>query len=344
MTAIPRISPDEALALFDLPLWELGRRAEAARFALHPEPRVTFVLDRNITYTNVCGAACRFCAYHVAPGSPRGFVMAPEEAAAKARELAEMGGTQVMLQGGLHPGLGLDYYRALLAAVTAEGVVAHSLSPPEIDHLARKEGMDLRELIRELRAAGLASLPGGGAEILVDRVRSIVSPLKMPADRWFAVMRAAHAEGMKSTATMVFGHAETLAERIEHLARVRDLQDETGGFRAFIPWPFQPGNTAMRDLPRTGGVDYLKTVAVSRLFLDNVGHIHSGWVTEGEKMAQVALRFGADDLGGTLFEEVVVRSTGVDHRMSVDVLKRVAEGAGFRLARRDTEYRVLETL
>lgn len=339
-----RLQPDEALLLFDLPLHELGARAEAARFDRHPEPVVSFVLDRNITYTNVCTAACRFCAYHVAPGSRRGFVMSPETAAEKARELVAMGGTQVMLQGGLNPDLGIDYYRALLAAVKATGVTVHSLSPPEIDHLARKEGMPLPELFRELSRAGLDSLPGGGAEILVDRVRALVSPLKIGTDRWLEVSRAAHRAGLRSTATMVFGHAESLAERVEHMARVRALQDETGGFRAFIPWPFQPGNTGMSGQPRTGGIDYLKTVAVARLFFDNIDHIHAGWVTEGEKLAQVALRFGANDLGGTLFEEVVVRATGVSHDMSVAKLKRIAAGAGFRLARRDTGYRVLEIL
>lgn len=338
-----RYTIDDADELYNLPLPELGKLAHAERLRHRPEPVITFVLDRNITHTNICVCQCRFCAYYVNPGDEGGFVMAPDEVIRRAGELADLGGTQIMLQGGVNPDLGLDYYSTILRGIKEKyNLTLHSLSPPEIFHLAEREKLSLEDTLLKLREAGLDSLPGGGAEILVERVRARVSPHKITAAQWFDVMRAAHSIGMKSTATMVFGHEETVRERWEHIIAVRNLQDETGGFRAFIPWPFSPGRTEFSHRQRTGGEDYLRMVAVSRLLLDNVDHIHSGWVTEGPKIAQVALAYGANDFGGVLMEEVVVGATGVTHQVDVPMLKRLAEDMGYKLARRDTEYKILE--
>jgi len=338
-----RYTIKEGLELFNLPLLELGKLANEARFEHHPENVVTFVMDRNITYTNVCNVHCKFCAYYVSHKSEKSFVMEMDEVLKKCDELVKLGGTQIMLQGGINPELGLDFYEKLLSTIKENyNLTLHSLSPPEICHIADKEGLSLKETLIRLRNAGLDSIPGGGGEILVDRVRSTISPKKIDADRWMKVMEVAHSIGMKTTATMMFGHIETLEERLLHMKRIRDLQDKTGGFRAFISWPFSPGNNAMRNIKRTSGEDYLKTIAVSRLFMDNVPHINSGWVTEGEKIAQVALSFGANDLGGILMEEVVVKATGLENRVTVSSLKRIVEDAGFKLARRDTEYNVIE--
>jgi len=338
-----RYSVEEGLDLFKLPLLELGKLANETRFIHHSERIVTFVMDRNITYTNVCTTNCKFCAFFVTHKSKKSFVMSMDEVLKKCDELVKLGGTQVMLQGGLNPDLGIDFYEKLLSTIKENyNLTLHSLSPPEICHIADKENMSIETVIKRLNKAGLDSIPGGGGEILVDRVRNDISPLKIDSTRWMKVMEIAHSLGLKTTGTMMFGHVETLEERLLHMKRIRDLQDKTGGFRAFISWPFSPGNTRMKNISRTSGEDYLKTIAVSRLFMDNIPHINSGWVTEGEKMAQTALSFGANDLGGILMEEVVVKATGLENHVTVQSLKRLTEDAGFKLARRDTEYNVIE--
>jgi len=321
-------------------LLELGAAADELRFRLHPEPVVTYVVDRNINYTNVCVSGCRFCAFYRRDGDPDAFVLTTDEVLRKVGELVDAGGTQVLMQGGLHPRLGLDWICALVREIKSAytSVDVHSLSPPEVVHYARVEGLPVRAVVERLREAGLSSLPGGGAEILSDRVRSVVSPHKCTADEWLVVMREVAAVGMTGTATMVFGHIETTAERAEHLFRVRDLQDETGVFTAFIPWTFQQANTALTDVRPAGGYDYLRTLAASRLALPNIPNIQASWVTQGAAIAQLALRFGANDLGGTMMEENVVAAAGCRFRVSVEELRAIAEEAGFELRQRRTDY------
>lgn len=338
-----RLTPAEGRQLFDLDLLTLGRLADAERRRRHPGNVVTFLKDRILNYTNVCITDCQFCAFYRRPKDPEAYHLPQEEILDKIRQTVEMGGTQVLIQGGHHPNLKIDYYEALFAAIKRQfPITVHSLSAPEIDHIAKVSKLTVAETLRRLRAAGLDSLPGGGAEILVDRVRKLISPKKITADRWFEVHETAHAQGMTSTATMVFSLGETLEERIEHLERVRRLQDRTGGFRAFIPWSFTPYRSelgASSDTP--GGVDYLTTMAVARLYLDNVRDLHCGWLTEGRKLAQMALRFGANDLGGVLVGEKVIEATGVDFQMSVNNVLSMIRGAGYTAAQRDTTYKVL---
>lgn len=338
-----RLDAADGEALFDADLHELGSAADRVRARIHTEGMVSFIVDRNITFSNICSAACDFCAFWRAPGDPEAFRLTRDEVVDRVRELLARGGTQVMLQAGLDPAWRLADYEALLRAIKAAcRVTLHSLSPAEVWSLSRREGLPVRAVLERLRAAGLDSLPGA-AEILVDRVRRIVSPRKLSAAEWFEVMEAAHAIGMRTTATMTFGLGETKGERVEHLLRIRSLQDRTGGFRAFIPWSFSPHRTRLSHYPVPGGEDYLRTVAVSRLVLDNVKHIHAGWVTEGWRLAQVALRFGANDLGGILMEEVVVKATGIENEADVAQMVDVIRRAGFTPAQRDTEYRILRT-
>lgn len=329
-----------ATLLAEADLHDLARAADTVRFRLHPDPVVTYVVDRNINYTNVCTSRCRFCAFWRPEDHAEAYVLEYGTVLAKLAELADAGGTQVLMQGGLHPSLSLAWIEGLLREMRAAfpAVDIHSLSPPEVVHYARQEGLSTRAVLKRLIGAGLSSLPGGGAEILADRVRSTISPGKCTAGEWLAVMREAHGLGLRTTATMVFGHLETLAERAEHLVRVRELQDETGGFTAFIAWSFQPGNTDLADVPRAGGHDYLRTLAVSRLALDNVPHIQASWVTQGAKVAQIALRFGADDLGGTMMEENVVAAAGCRFAVDVEDLRRLTREAGFTLRQRRTDY------
>ncbi len=340
-----RLSGEEIEHLFlRAGLHDLGRAADAIRFRLHPEPVVTYVVDRNINYTNICTSRCRFCAFWRAEGSPEAYVLPYETVLAKVAELAEAGGTQVLMQGGLHPSLPLSWVEGLLRAMRAAfpAIDIHSLSPPEVCDFARREGIPTRAVLARLIAAGLSSLPGGGAEILADRVRQAVSPGKCTASEWLQVMREAHELGLRTTATMVFGHLETPAERAEHLMRVRDLQDETGGFTAFIAWSFQPGNTDLAGVRAAGGHDYLRTLAIARLALGNVPNLQASWVTQGAKVAQVSLRFGANDLGGTMMEENVVAAAGCRFALDVDELRRLAAEAGFTLRQRRTDYTAID--
>jgi cyclic dehypoxanthinyl futalosine synthase len=336
-----RLSIEAARTLWETEdVFALGRRAHGVRLALHPDPVVTYIVDRNINYTNICACGCRFCAFFRPPGHPEGYVLSRDELAAKVAETEALGGYQILLQGGMHPELHLDFYTGLLGFLRDRfpNVAVHGFSPPEIAFLARLEGLSIAEVLAELKASGLASLPGGGAEILSDPIRSAVSPNKCPADEWIAVMAAAHAAGLRSTATMVIGLGETIEHRLEHLTRIRDLQDATGGFTAFIPWTFQPGNTAMSQLPEASSVEYLRFLALSRLFLDNVQNVQASWVTQGPMVGQMALFYGANDFGSTMIEENVVAAAGVSFRLPEEQLQRLVIQAGFTPVRRNMDY------
>ena len=332
-----RLLPKEALALWDLDLLTLGRLANRVRVRLHPEPQVTYVVDRNINYTNICVSGCRFCAFYRPPGAPGGYVLSEAELAPKLQETKDLGGSGILLQGGLNPDLPLSYYENLVKFIRQYGLRVHGFSPPEIVFLSHQTGLSLTQVLERLVSAGLNSIPGGGAEILVDRVRSALSPRKCTAAQWLEVMAAAHRLGLATTATMMFGHLETLAERTEHLLKIRDLQDETRGFTAFIPWSFQPGGTALGG-ETAGSWEYLKTLAVSRLVLDNVPNLQVSWVTQGAKIAQIALSFGANDFGSTMLEENVVAATGVTFRLSETEIRRLITSAGYEPRIRDHGY------
>ena len=339
-----RLSEAEALDLLEnADLLELGARADAVRRRLHPEGEVTFVVDRNINYTDVCVSGCRFCAFYKTPASGAGYLLSEAEIYRKIEETLALGGTAVMMQGGLHPDLTIEWFERLFRGIKQRYPIhLHSLSPPEVAHIAKRSGISVAETLRRLRAAGLDSLPGGGAEVLVDRVRAAISPRKISAEEWLAVMREAHRQGMRGTATMMFGSIDTPAERVEHLRRVRELQDETGGFTAFIPWTFQARNTALQEGHRPAtGVDYLRLLAVSRLYLDNVPNVQASWVTQGLRVGQVALAFGANDMGSTMIEENVVRATGVAHRADVGQMVSLIRAAGFKPVQRDSLYGVV---
>ena len=341
MSAPARLNDAEALELLEAgDLLSLGARADVVRRALHPGGEVTFVVDRNINYTNYCVSGCRFCAFYARPGSGDGYLLSADEIHRKIEETISLGGTAVMMQGGLHPDLGIGWYEALFAGIKARYPIhIHSLSPPEIVHIATVSGLGVEETLRRLRAAGLDSLPGGGAEVLVDRVRSAISPHKIPTNAWLDVMRIAHRLGMRSTATMMFGSLDTPAERIEHLRRIRDLQDETGGFTAFIPWSFQAGNTELEaGHTASTGYDYLRLLAVARIYLDNVASVQASWVTQGLRLGQVALAFGANDMGSTMIEENVVAATGVRNLCDVDEMVRLIRAAGYTPVQRDSLY------
>ena len=342
-----RVSPEEALHLLedgDLP--DLGRRADAVARRLHPEPYRTYAIDRNINFSNLCECRCRFCAFWRSPGDPEAYVLDTEALFAKIDEAVRRGATHILGQGGLSPRLDLAYYEGLLRKIKARfNILLHCFSPPEIHYMVGRAGLPVRTVLERLRAAGLDSLPGGGAEILVDRVRRSISPNKCTTGEWLDVMRAAHSLGMPTSATMVFGHVETAAERVEHLARLRDLQDSGGGFLSFIAWPFQAPNTALAasgdlgpDWRPVGGAEYLRLVAVARIFLDNIPNVQASWVTMGPKIGQVALAFGANDLGSTMIEENVVAATGCVHRASPGMLRRLIEGAGFEARQRNSRY------
>ena len=337
-----RIGPDEALALLEsADLLALGALAERQRRELHPEPVVTFVIDRNINYTNVCASGCRFCAFYRCGEDADAFVIDRETLREKIRETAELGGTQILLQGGMHPELDLDFYTDLLRFIHENFEIhVHGFSPPEIAFLVKKTGRSVEDVLRILIDAGLDSIPGGGAEILVDAVRERISPRKCTAGEWLEVMRTAHGLGLRTSGTMMFGHLETPADIVTHLLRIRELQDETGGFTAFIPWTFQPDHTRLPVRKRTSA-EYLRVLALSRVFLDNVPHIQASWVTQGAGIAQVALRFGADDFGSTRIEENVVAAAGVRFRLALPEMVRRIRTAGFRAVQRDCFYRHL---
>lgn len=345
-----RLAKEEGLNLFkNEDLFSLGEMADNIRRQLHPDGIVTFVIDRNINYTNICINQCAFCAFYKDKNDPEAYLLSMEELFKKIIETINLGGTQILLQGGLHPELNLDYYIDLLKSIKENFPIhIHGLSPPEICYIADKSDLTIKETVSILKAAGLDSIPGGGAEILSDKVREILSPRKIKSLSWLKVMGNAHRLGMRTTATMMFGSMEEPEDIIEHLDALRNLQDRTGGFTAFIPWSFQPGNTKLarssefgvRSNPATA-VEYLRILAISRIYLDNIKNIQASWVTQGIKVAQIALRFGANDLGSTMIEENVVASTGVSYRVSMDELIDAIKAAGFRAAQRDTYYNIL---
>ena len=341
-----RLDRQQALDLFEnCDLLELGARAQASRFKKHPQKRVTFAIDRNINYTNICECQCRFCAYYRRLEDADAFVIDEATLHQKIAETIELGGTQILLQGGLHPDLKIDYYIGLLETIKRDfpAIHIHGFSPPEISHIATLSKLSLDETLQQLKEAGLGSIPGGGAEILDDRVRTLISPNKIGWQRWLEVMERAHGLGLKSTATMMFGSLETPKELIEHLFRVREVQDRSGGFTAFIPWSFQPTNTELGpEVTQTAtGVDYLRVLALSRLVLDNIDNLQASWVTQGTKMAQVALYFGANDFGSTMIEENVVAAAGVHFSISLEELAGTIQEAGFKATQRDTLYNLI---
>jgi cyclic dehypoxanthinyl futalosine synthase len=338
-----RIADDEGLALFkNADLLTLGELASGMRKRLHPERLVTFVVDRNINYTNICINKCRFCAFYRDADSPDAYILSKEEIFRKIEETIDQGGTQILMQGGVHPDLGLEYFIDLFSSIKSKFTIqVHSLSPAEITFLADKEQISIRKTLMRLRTAGLDSIPGGGAEILVDRVRKKVSPNKIRWRQWADVMKEAHRLGIPTTATMMFGSVETDKEIIEHLVRLRNIQDETGGFTAFIPWTYQPGNTKLGGRSATA-VEYLKVLALSRIMLDNFENIQASWVTQGSKIAQVALEFGANDFGSTMIEENVVAAAGVTFRMTKQEIVNLIRDAGYKAAQRDTTYNILK--
>ena len=319
---------------------ELGRRADAERRKRFDDT-VTFIVDRNINYTNVCVNECRFCAFFRRKESRDAYLLTYDEILEKVRETVEAGGTQVMIQGGLYPDLGLEYYEKMLSLIKSKyDITIHSFTATEIQHFARQAGISILDCLKRLQAAGLDSLPGGGAEILVDEIRQKVSPKKIMTEDWLHVMECAHSIGMESTATMVIGLGEPMAQRVEHMEKIRRLQDRTGGFRAFITWTFQPGNTELGG-EKTSGWDYMRTLAMTRLYMDNVAHIQGSWVTQGERIGQLTLGFGADDLGSIMLEENVVRAAGTAYDMSIKKMADLIRGAGKKPAQRDTEYRII---
>jgi len=338
-----RLADDEAVFLFEnAELPELSAAAHAVRKRLHPTNTVSYIIDRNINYTNICLAVCDFCAFFRNVKDPEGYVLSFEELGAKIQETKDLGGDQTLLQGGMHPKLKLEWYEEMLRFIKREyGIHIHGFSAPEIHAFARINKMDYAEVLGRLREAGLDSIPGGGAELLVDRVREELTRGKCNTEEWLEVHRVWHNLGGKSTATMMFGHVETLAERVEHFRRVRELQDETGGFTAFIDWTFQPENTklgAEKNLREVGSWDYLRTTAIARLYLDNLPHIQSSWVTQGGRIGQVSLYYGCDDMGSIMIEENVVKAAGANFRMTEETLRNLVSEAGFTPRRRNFFY------
>jgi len=337
-----RLSDDDFLSLYHgADIHQLGFLANAIREKLHPEKLVTYVVDRNINYTDICVSACKFCAFFKAPEDKAGYLLTKEELARKIKETQDLGGTQILLQGGLHPDLSLEYYEDILRFMKETGIHIHGFSPPEIYHFAELSKLPVSTVIQRLMTAGLDSIPGGGAEILSNRVREATAPRKCNADQWLEVMEEAHKLGLRTTATMMFGHVETVEERLEHLRRLRDLQDKTKGFTAFIPWPFQPDHTALieqADIEKTTGYGYLRMLALSRIYLDNFENVQASWVTQGPKIAQLSLYFGANDFGSTMIEENVVAAAGISFRLSEDEIRRLVTDAGFEPRQRLMDY------
>ncbi len=344
-----RISREDAKELHCLPLQELGTladqrrmRAKEAAYGGRGNDVVTYIVDRNINYTNVCNVYCKFCAFYRTEKDDDHYVLSLEQIDEKLDELSAEGGVQVLLQGGHHPKLGIDFYLNMLSHIRAKypAINIHGFSPPEFNHFSQVFGMPLREVISRFQEAGLGSIPGGGGEILVDAVRNRIAPLKCDSDHWLEVMRIAHELGMRSSATMMFGHVETLDDRIEHLERLRETQDETGGFTAFICWTFQPENTRLRAETVTSA-EYLRMQALSRIYLDNFENVQSSWVTQGPKIGQIALKYGANDFGSVMMEENVVSSAGTTFRLNKGDIERLIREAGYEPHQRSTWYQLL---
>ena len=325
------------------PLLELGAEADRVRQRLHPGDVVTYIVDRNINYTNVCVADCGFCAFYRRPKDAEGWTLSYEQIGAKIDEAQALGAVQILMQGGHNPYIPFEWYLDLLRYIKRNHPIhVHGFSPSEVDFWSKLYRMDARDVIRELQKAGLDSIPGGGGEILVQRVRDEVAKKKAGADRWLEIMEIAHGEGMKTSVTMMYGIGETLAERLEHLQRVREVQERTNGFTAFICWPLQPENTPrMSHMPKTDAVDYLRTVSFARVVLDNIPNIQSSWVTMGMKIGQTALRFGCNDFGSLMIEENVVSAANTTHRTTIEEMERLIRDAGFTPARRRQDYSII---
>ncbi len=335
----------DALKLYEkAPLLELGELADRERWRHHPEPVVTYIIDRNINYTNVCVADCGFCAFYRRPKHGEGYVLSFEQIGEKIDECKELGGVQILIQGGHNPYIPFEWYLELMRYIKANHPIhIHGFSPSEVVFFAERFRMPVADVIRELRAAGLDSIPGGGGEILVDAVRQRVAPKKAQTDEWLGVQEEAHRQGLRSSVTMMYGMGESNADRIEHLFRVKEVQQRTGGFTAFICWPLQPeGTPEMSDVRKTDAVTYLRTLAMARIILDNVSSMQSSWVTMGHKVGQVALRFGANDYGSLMMEENVVSAAGTTHRATVAEMERVIRDAGFTPKRRRQDYSLIE--
>jgi len=341
-----RVSPSDALRLYRLPLEELGmlahRRRQLARAAAHDgrgNQIVTYIVDRNINYTNVCNVYCKFCAFYRVEADNDAYVITFEEMDRKIEETLALGGTQILLQGGHHPKLTLQWYLDLLSHIKSKfpQINIHGFSPSEFVHFRAVFGLPLEDIIGQFARAGLGSIPGGGGEILVDRVRQRISPLKAMSDDWLEVMDIAHRLGLSTTATMMFGHVETIQDRVEHLERVRAQQDKSRGFTAFIGWTFQAEHTRLK-APTVGAHEYLRTQALSRIYLDNFPSVQSSWVTQGPEVGQVALQYGANDLGSIMIEENVVSQAGTTHRMAVSDMRRLIEQLGYEPHQRDNWY------
>jgi cyclic dehypoxanthinyl futalosine synthase len=343
-----RINFQDALELYRLPLNELGQLADHRRqiakahaFAGRGSEIVTYIVDRNINYTNVCNVYCKFCAFYRTEKDADHYVLSHDQIDQKIDELVAIGGIQILMQGGHHPKLGIDYYLDLLHHIREKypQINIHAFSPPEFNHFTEVFRMPMREVIRKFKDAGLGSIPGGGGEILVDRVRNRISPLKCNSDQWLEVMRIAHELGLNSSATMMFGHVETIEDRIEHLERLRDLQDRTGGFTAFICWTFQPENVVLKAAP-VGSAEYLRTQALARIYLDNIENLQSSWVTQGPRIGQIALRYGANDFGSVMMEENVVSQAGTSFCITRDEMEHLIADAGFEPRTRDNWYQL----
>ncbi len=340
-----RLTPEEGLALFDChDLAALGRAADAVCQRLHPEPYRTYNIDRNINYTNVCAAVCDFCAFYRKSGDADAYVLSREVIYQKIEETIALGGDQTLLQGGNHPSLKLEWYEELLRDLKSRypKFNLHAFSASELWHFHKLNKLPLREVLRRLKDAGMGSLPGGGAEILTDRVRKAITVNKVLTEEWLEVHRAWHELGGRSTCTIMFGHVETLAERIEHLERLRQLQDETGGFTAFICWTFQPDHTALAEVPPAGSFEYLRTQAIARLYLDNVASIQSSWVTQGPKIGQLGLLFGANDMGSLMIEENVVASAGTVYYLTLEQIKNSIRELGYIPRQRNVFYELID--
>ena len=341
-----RLTPADGLRLLESnDLASIGRAADEVCRRLHPESYRTYNIDRNVNYTNICSAVCDFCAFYRKPGDPEGYVLDREVILQKIQETVDLGGDQILMQGGMHPKLPLSWYEELLADLKAHfpQVNLHAFSPPELHAFTKVNKLSIEEVLTRLKAAGLGSIPGGGAEILVDRVRNKITRGKVLSDDWLNVMRVWHQLGGKSTATMMFGHVETLAERIEHLERVRELQDETSGFTAFICWTFQPDHTDMADIAPTGSFEYLKTQAVSRLYLDNVPSVQSSWVTQGLEIGQLGLLYGANDMGSLMIEENVVAEAGTVHFLTLQQIRDAIAELGYTPRQRNVFYELIDS-
>ncbi|MGE0354971.1 MAG: cyclic dehypoxanthinyl futalosine synthase [Gemmatimonadales bacterium] len=324
-------------------LLELGRLADAERWRRHPEKVVTYIIDRNINYTNVCVADCKFCAFYRRPKDLEGYVLSFEEIGQKIDECREIGGVQILLQGGHNPYIPFEWYLDLMRYIKRNHPIhIHGFSPSEVIFFSQRFGLSVPEVVRELKAAGLDSIPGGGGEILVDQIRQDVAKKKAMTDDWLGVQEEAHRQGMKTSVTMMYGLGESNEDRIEHMLRIREVQQRTGGFTAFICWPLQPEGTAMAYRPKTDAVTYLRTLALARVVLDNVPNLQSSWVTMGLKIGQIALRFGANDFGSLMMEENVVSAAGTTHRATIGEMERAITGAGFEARRRRQDYSIIE--